>query len=1004
MNRRNFLKALGLGGSVSTLSACGLDDNRYYTPVEQILPYVTRPEQVTPGMPSHIATTVSTGPSAWPVVAVHRDGRVINVGVNPEATKAGFARAVSSSFLFDLQRHYSPDRIQSPAVNGQAASWDDAVSHVSSALTKAKESGKKVGFVGRYRSGAIVDLIQRIADDQAVLWEPLGLDAEAEASQALFGTRTLPRYDLSTAHYVLSFGAAYLSDAWGSPAIRNGWAEGRNPNIGHFVARSAAVTPHRDQTAANADDWYACAPGTEAQVAWALARMVAERNRYAGPARALLRNGDANAASAASGLSMEQLNAIADRFAKGHAVALPGGAAGASVHATSLAAATYVLNLVAKATEHFMPGGYDGPIASFADLEALLSDLEAGQIGVLFVDDLDLLALHPDPSRVEAAIAKAGLSVSTSGHASETQPLLNVVLPVSTSFEDWGHETPRGGLHLVRQPSMAPLYDSRSLGDVLLSLLEDDAPAPSWAAFVRSHVCDAAGAAVDDDTWWHATLVQGFVEVEQPSNATFEWTGQSIDAGAGAPNEGLTLQVFPHHFLLDGRYANEPWAQEIPDPMTGQVWDTWALVHPSTAATLRVADNDLLAIQTENGSIEVGVEVHPCVAPNVIAVPMGGGRNRAAGRYAEGHGANVMNLLAATTGASGVLAMQGTSCTASATGRKAELVSTFGHDHDNDRMFAMVVDADKLAKVGDEPTDHPGELTGRHHLEMDKRLQANDINGFYGLPDHPTYRFGLTVDTNACTGCGACAVACYAENNLPVIGKQKVREGREMSWLRVNRYYADHTSDENPSVHFSPMMCQQCGHAPCESVCPVLATYHTIDGLNAMVYNRCAGTRYCSNACPYSARKFNYHTYVWPEPFQLQLNPDVVTRTMGVMEKCTFCVQRIRRVKSAYRDMGVTNTVPNEALEQLPACAEACDTQALTFGNINDPASTPAKTRKSGRNHYPIEEINTYPAVNYLARASYHAHLPSHGEGHHGAGEHHEDDDHHPASDDAGAH
>ena len=281
---------------------------------------------------------------------------------------------------------------------------------------------------------------------------------------------------------------------------------------------------------------------------------------------------------------------------------------------------------------------------------------------------------------------------------------------------------------------------------------------------------------------------------------------------------------------------------------------------------------------------------------------------------------------------------------------------------------------------------------------MDKRLQAAGIGGFYPPPDHPTYRFAMTVDTDACTGCGACNIACYAENNLPVVGKQKVAEGREMGWIRVNRYI------QGDDIHFVPLMCQQCGHAPCESVCPVLATYHTIDGLNAMVYNRCAGTRYCSNACPYSARKFNYHSYAWPEPFNLQLNPDVVTRTMGVMEKCSFCVQRIRRVKSAYKDHhGFTAVVPGDALKQLTACADACPSQAITFGNLNDESSVPASSRKSGRNYIPIAELNTFPAVNYLAKVSFHFELDAHHGGGHDAGADH-GDGHEAPADHGGGH
>ncbi|MFT4625708.1 MAG: Fe-S-cluster-containing dehydrogenase component/anaerobic selenocysteine-containing dehydrogenase [Myxococcota bacterium] len=1075
MNRRSFLKALGLGGGVSAISACGIDDNRYYTPVEQLLPYVVRPEQTTPGTNTYFATSVLSGPDAYPVTAVHRDGRVINVDINSQARTGP---AVGAAALFELQRHFSPDRIHSPldgsSVAGIPTDWEAALSKLGSAVKAARQGGKKVAWLGRYRSGTIVGLLQDLTGGNAVFYEPLGRAAEATAAEKLFGTRTLPHYALDQAHYVLSFGADFLGH-WGGVWSSVDYAAARDANNGHWVARFGFVSPHRSQTGANADDWHACSPGSEALVALAVAKLVAAKKGYTGPALALVNSGDLGAAAVASGLSEEVITDIAAQVAAGPSLALPGGTAGASTQSVDLAVATYLINVVSGAAGTlFTLNGYRSPVHDFSAVQALLAEAAAGGVGVLLLDDgVDPAHDLPANANVADALSKVGLVVSMSSHGSDTAALAGLVLPTSDAFEDWGDEEPRSGTLLLRQPSQSPMYDTRSLGDIVLATLRavgaPNAPQGTWrdhlmATWQSKHwptqafwdevggydakfpvrklkeflglvppaeeapaVEAAPEAPLDEEAarvaaeaeanaervaglaflrWWEGRLKDGYyLSPEGILRSEMKPRAYAFGAAAAPAGSGdYHLHVFPHAHLIEGRYANQPWAQEQPDPLTGQVWGTWVQVHPDTAAKLGVSDNDALTLQTEAGSLDLGVEITRMVRPDVLAVPFGGGHTAAAGRYAEGMGANVVSLLTAVS-ASGAMAWQQARVSARAAGQKADLVGTFGGDSDNDRNFAVNVEAAAFAKVGDAAAHHPGELTGISHLPMDKRLVEKGIAGFYPEPQHPTYRFALTVDTDACTGCGACAVACAAENNLPMVGREKVAQGREMSWIRINRYFKD---DE---VHFVPMMCQHCGHAPCESVCPVLATYHSIDGLNAMIYNRCAGTRYCSNACPYSVRKFNYHTYAWPEPFNLQLNPDVSTRTMGVMEKCTFCVQRIRTVKSAYRDIGFNETVPDSALRQLTACAAACPSQALTFGNRNDEASAPASTSKSARNYIPIAELNTYPAVNYLAKLTFHAKKSHHGGGH-AAGGHENDhgDDHgaeqhdHDASHDAEQH
>ncbi len=1020
MNRRNFLQALGMGGSVTALSACGIDNNRYYTPIEQVLPYVVRPEQATPGMPSFFATTIGSGLHAYPALALHREGRVVNVTAN-RMTSA--APAVTSRTLLELQRHYSPDRFKQPQFEGVDTTWDDGLKKLADAA-----SGKSIAYLGPYRSGSFVDLVNGITGGNAVFWEPLGREAEAAASEKLFGTRALPAYDLAKAHYVLSFGAEFLGGAWGGAKTQASFAAGRNPNNGHFVARYALVSGHRGQSGANADDWHKVAPGSEVLVALAIAKLVADKSGYRGPAKKLVASGDAAKAAAAAGIDVSAIEAMAEHFGAGPAIALPGGVAGASTAAADLAAAVFLLNVVSN--HHLMhSGGYRGPVHGYDAVEKLIADMKGGKIGVLFIDDLNPVHSLPTDAGFAEALAAVPMSVSLSSHPDDTTKAVKLILPASDSFEDWGDEEPWTGFGIVRQPSMTPLHDTRSAGDVLLATWRAttaDAPEGNWRDYVKASLADTIlghktedglealetpanpGAAepaelvfpVDDPafvTWWREALTNGSFTTPEARGRKLAVTGGWSFGGAGAMAGGgeYHLVPFEHSFLGDGRFANVPWAQEAPDPLSGHVWDTWVVVSPATAEKLGVGDNDLVKLTTDKGSIDLGVEVLPIVRDDVVAVPFGNGHT-AGGRYTEGIGRNVVDLLSAIKGVGGIAWQQAKVSVAKANA-KANLTSVFGFgDHDPGRNWIANAPAAKVAEHGDAPADHPGHQTGIHHLPMDRRLQAKGITNFYPAPDHPTYRFGFTVDTDACTGCGACSVACYAENNLPVVGKHKVAEGREMSWIRINRYIQ--SEDE---IHFLPLMCQQCAHAPCESVCPVLATYHTLDGLNAMIYNRCAGTRYCANACPYSLRRFNYHSYIWPEPFNLQLNPDVVTRTMGVTEKGAFGVQRIRRVKSAYKnDGGFKKTVPDEVLTQLPACADACPSQAMTFGNLVDEASKISLLRKSGRTYTPIHEINTMPAVNYLAKANFHKTNDSHGAENAAAAT----DNHEPASHDAGGH
>jgi Fe-S-cluster-containing dehydrogenase component len=402
-----------------------------------------------------------------------------------------------------------------------------------------------------------------------------------------------------------------------------------------------------------------------------------------------------------------------------------------------------------------------------------------------------------------------------------------------------------------------------------------------------------------------------------------------------------TLFAFPHIFWYDGRGANKPWLQEIPEPVSQFVWDAWVQMHPDTARSLGVSQNGIVELRTSEGVIALPAAVSEQVRPGVLAVPIGQGHT-AYGRYANGRGANAWTVLPAW--------VRSMSVKARPTGDARRLVTPLFVGDQMDRGIVRATSIEDLAKGVVPPSDEP------------KVPQPYE---FYAPFEYPAHKWGMTIDVNSCTGCSACVAACYAENNLFVVGKEAVQYGRIMSWLRVERFYPPKDkTDDAPLMYVTPMLCQQCDRAPCEPVCPVFASAHTNEGLNQQIYNRCVGTRYCENNCPYKVRRFNWYLPEWDYPLNLQLNPDVSVRGAGVMEKCSFCIQRITHAEIT----ALIEKRPVRDGEIVPACVQACPSKAMIFGDENDPQSAMMRRRADNkiRNYLVLNELNTGPNITYL--------------------------------------
>ncbi len=677
-----------------------------------------------------------------------------------------------------------------------------------------------------------------------------------------------------------------------------------------------------------------------------------------------------------------------------------------------------------------------GTVSSYADAKALLEDARAGKVGVLFVDGVNPAYNFPQSDKVAEALAAVGLVVQFADEANDSTTEKTLILPPGSSLEGWGDAEVTTGVATLQQAAMTPLKNSRTVGDVLLGLAKalalpeppppvvpmlgvdtatpaPVAPAPKPAnpvagkkpaakaadapaappvdpalGLLAAHLATASaplGFAYDGfrqyvqerwkrrvwngvgsfDAWW-VTVRQKGGSFAAAGATSLPLTLAALPAlPAAIAGADLALVLFPSTNLGDGRHANRPWAQELADPISTSTWGSWAELNPKTVEKLGLGKTDSVKVKTAAGDITLGYFATPGVREDTVAVVLGNGHTNM-GRYGSGRGVNPMTLLASAQDASsGALATYVSRASVARSDETSDFFALCGSTTMDGRPIAVACSAEEAAA---KPTGKAGDVLDLEKVEWDKRLDEKGIHDFFPEPQHPTYRFAMAIDLNSCTGCMACVAACDLENNIPFVGPDQVRRGRGMSWIRMDRFIEG--EGEHLDVRHLPSMCQHCSHAPCEGVCPVLATYHNLDGLNAMVYNRCVGTRYCANNCPYTVRRFNYHTWTWPESMYLMLNPDVTVREMGVMEKCTFCVQRTRAVKDSWRDLH--ETVPDQALVKLTACASACPTQSITFGNAKDAAGTVGKLFENPRTYTLLGELNTKPGVRYLAKARHH--------------------------------
>ena len=938
-SRRDFLKWCGISFvSATVLSACE-------NPVKKAIPYLNQPEELIPGKASWYASTYLNGNEYCPVLVKSRDGRPIKIEGNTlsSITEGGTSARVQASVLslYDIGARY-----KTPLKNGEAISWEEADREIWSGLMRPGPDGKRKvlltpTLLSPTTKALINEAMDRIAGLETVTWDAVSYAAIRQAHQVTSGMAVIPGYRFDAAELVVSFSADFLG-SWLSPVeFSRAWAKNRKPGNENPMSRHIQFESHLSLTGANADERIPVKPSDEQKILMALYDEVASAT--------------GNPTLGAETIDYD-VRALAADILQGHGKTLV-------VCGHDHIDMQLLVNGI-----NYMAGSYGATIDDSRSLnigmgdeqafEQLVRDMQDGNVEAILFYKTNPLYHSPDPEAFLQGLKNTPLSISFASMKDETAQECTYVLPDHHYLESWNDAEFKAGHFSLCQPLIHPLFKTRQFQDSLLAWtgMEEDFHAYLQRHWDR-HIFPQQSFHQGFDSFWVEALQSGVHDNPHLGGIQLSWTGNgfadAFDRLRASSREAgeLEYSLFTNIALGDGSDANNPWLQELPDPVSSVTWDNFAAISPGQAETLGLHEGDMLRI---NDRMEVPVLIQPGQARGCISIALGYGRTHA-GKSADKRGGNAF-LLSRTDGRGRYFSGKVENWTKTGGGHLFARTQTH---------FSMEGRAIVRESTLDKHRENPaaGNELREYHLKH--------MTTLYPEVPHEGHHWALMVDLNACTGCSSCVIACQSENNTPVIGKDQVRRRRIMHWMRIDRYY---TGDaENPGVVFQPLMCQHCDHAPCENVCPVAATTHSQEGINQMTYNRCVGTKYCINNCPYKVRRFNWYEYATREKFnthtttdlgRMVLNPDVTVRERGVVEKCSFCVQRIQDAKLKAKN---ERRLLRDG-EIQTACMQACPSGALVFGDLNDKNSKVSKLIKDPRNYHLLEELHVLPSVGYLTK------------------------------------